>query len=207
MYTPSAFQETRQALLFRLMREHPFGLVITVAGGEPCISHVPFHVDAESQTVCWHLAVQNPQSTQLLAGVAVTLVFQGPHAYVSPRWYEKPGVPTWNYLAVHVSGAPEAMAADETGALVKAMTRIYEGEKGLGEFEQASSYANMQQAITGFRLRARSLQGKFKLSQNRSRLDQESVARQLLASTRPADVEVGKIMQELLAVASSNRPA
>jgi transcriptional regulator len=201
LYTPSHFREQREELLLRIMQEHHFGLVITAEGGEPLISHVPLHVNVANRTVSWHLAVQNPQCAALRAGARATLVFQGPHAYVSPRWYEsREAVPTWNFIAIHVhsSGAAETLSAAETAELLGLMTHQYEGEQGLRGYENTAGYTRLQEAIAGFRIPARSLQGKFKLSQNRSLVDQRAVAQQLLASSRESDREVGMIMQELL---------
>jgi transcriptional regulator len=198
LYIPAAFRERRDAVAFALMARHPFGMVISVVDGQPLISHIPFHINVANRTVCWHLARQNPHCAALLAGAGATLVFNGPHAYASPRWYETAGVPTWNYVTVHLSGAPEPLSGPETAELLAALSRQYEGDGGLGSYEQSPHYAGLLQAIAGFRMRAQDLQSKFKLSQNRSPADQRAVAQQLLASGRAPDVEVGRIMLELL---------
>jgi transcriptional regulator len=198
LYVPPAFREERETLVFSLLGRYPFGMVVTMAGSELLISHVPFHFDGENRTVFWHLAMQNPHCAALQAGGKTTLVFNGPHAYISPRWYEKSAVPTWNYIAVHITGAPESLSGPETADLVAMLSHQYEGDAGLGGYGQSHQYAGLLGAIIGFRMKAQDLQSKFKLSQNRSLEDQRAVALQLLASPRTTDAELGRIMLELL---------
>lgn len=85
MYVPEHFRETDSAAAYAFMMAHPFGLAVTVVDGAPFISHVPFLVDAAAGRIRWHPAAANPQSAQLGAADQATLVFLGPHAYVSPR--------------------------------------------------------------------------------------------------------------------------
>lgn len=183
MYIPGHFAGEDEAAI-GLMREHPFGLVVTVGNGEPFISHVPFLLAEDGARVAFHLARANPQCMELQAAGRATLVFQGPHAYVSPRWYADPNVPTWNYAAVHVRGPVRALDERGTAALVAAFSRAYEGPAGLGEFEHSASYAALLRGIIGFELSVEQRSAKFKLSQNRKPADRASVMAQLAADPR-----------------------
>jgi transcriptional regulator len=202
MYVPNHFAEHDTSTIAAFMRAHPFGLVLTVAKGEPFISHVPLHVMPGDTRVQWHLARANPQTAELLAQGRATLVFHGPHAYVSPRLYESPSVPTWNFAAVHVSGAVQGLDAAATAELVATLSHEYDGDASLRGFAGTPPYARMLEAIAGFELSIERCTAKFKLSQNRSEADRRAVARQLLASVRSEERETG----EMMAGAFADRP-
>jgi transcriptional regulator len=186
MYTPDHFRETDPRQAYDFMAAHPFGLIVTAPPDGPFISHAPFLVNPESATIQWHLAAANPQVAQLVAGVAAKLVFLGPHAYISPRWYTSPNVPTWNFAAVHVTGRVQALATSRTADIVAALSRQYEGPAGLGEFEHSPLYQRLLGAICGFELVVTEVTAKFKLSQNRPLVDQANVAARLSAGDEQA---------------------
>ncbi len=198
MYTPEHFRGQAAAAAYAFMMAYPFGLAVTVADGEPFVSHVPFIVEPASCKIRWHLAAANPQCAQLAAGAATTLIFHGPHAYISPHWYAQPNVPTWNYVAVHARGRLRGLAPAETAEVVAALSRTYEGAAGLGEFAESSLYTKLLTAIRGFELTVEHLIEKRKLSQNRPAADQASVATQLRASTDQAARAIGEMMQRNL---------
>lgn len=198
MYIPSAFKEEREDLIFTLIQQNPFGMVVTAADGIPCVNHIPMLLAPEQRAVHFHLAAQNPQLAQLRAGQPVTLVFHGPHAYVSPTWYEQPGVPTWNFMAVHVSGVAQEVTPEELASHMHEMVTRFEGRPGLEGFEGVPAYNKMLTAIVGFTLPLDQVEAKFKLSQNRSRADQLTVAHKLLDSVDASAQATGRIMLELL---------
>jgi transcriptional regulator len=172
----------------------------------PVASHVPLVIAAEDDAVVLsgHLARPNTQWQSFGAGEAL-VIFTGPHAYVSPALYEKrESVPTWNYIAVHAYGVPEALspadAPDELRAALEALIAAHDG----GYREQWDSLPTkyrdgMLQGIVGFRMRVTRLEGKWKLSQNRSLHDQQSVAAALGAAADPTISAVGQVMTERLA--------
>ena len=108
MYTPRHFADAEEEGL-ALVRAHPFAVLLTADGG---VSHAPLILDpaATSGTrLIGHLARANPHARAFEATGSVLAIFSGPEGYVSPRWYatKKAGgqtVPTWNYLAAHVTG-------------------------------------------------------------------------------------------------------
>ena len=105
MYLPPYFAEDDQEILYSVIRENNFGLLVTTTDGAPLASHLPFLL--EGDTLVAHMARANPQWEAFESGAEVLCVFHGPHGYVSPNWYaNKKSVPTWNYVAVHVYGAP-----------------------------------------------------------------------------------------------------
>src|SRR5688572_28058136 len=108
MYIPEAFREDRPEALQALIREHCFGTLVSRHEGERGASHVPLLLDRDHGphgTLLGHMARANPQWQGFREGEEVLAIFQGPHAYVSPSWYETElSVPTWNYAVVHACG-------------------------------------------------------------------------------------------------------
>src|SRR5262245_55708329 len=106
MYIPTAFAETDPGTLFGFIEAYSFGLLVSTHQGGPFASHLPLLLEREAGphgTLLGHMARANPQWHDL-DGQEVLAVFSGPHAYVSPTWYESEQVvPTWNYVAVHAS--------------------------------------------------------------------------------------------------------
>src|ERR1051325_4993135 len=118
MYIPNSFREDDPALLHELIRQYNFGILVTQhdsssssgQGVSPFAAHLPFLVDAKRGphgTLVAHMARANPQWRDFADGREALAIFQGPHAYISPSWYDEPvSVPTWNYAVVHAYGTP-----------------------------------------------------------------------------------------------------
>lgn len=193
MYIPKAFQETDPELLRAFIRQHGFGTLVTHASDGIHVSHVPMLLDGE--TVLGHLAAANPQCTHLAEGAAAVCIFQGPHGYVSPTWYQAPGVPTWNYAAVHAEGRAEAVTDKaRLRKIVEALAAQYEQDREPPW--QADYPERMLEAIVGFRIPIASLEGKFKLSQNRTAADRRGVVEALERSDHAADAELAALMRQ-----------
>ena len=124
-------------------------------------------------------------------------VFQGPHSYISPAWYEdQVTVPTWNYAVVHVYGTPRLI--DDPGELrpmVERLTRQHEGAEGEWDLSQADPVIETElKAIVGFEIPVDRIEGKYKFNQNRSHEDQAGVVRNLAESPDPTRRAVADIM-------------
>lgn len=186
MYLPAPFAEPDPERLRALIASHPFGMLVAAgAGDEPEIAHVPCAFAPGRDALWGHVARANPV-WRAFDGRAVTLVFWGPHGYISPRFYG-PGqnVPTWNFTAVHVRGAPRLLERDED---VDALLRRLGAEHEAGSASpwtpdelDPAAYANLRRAIVAFEVPLTEVVGKFKLSQNRSLADRAGVARALEA--------------------------
>ena len=193
MYIPSHFRESDERVLAEFIDAHAFGTLVTTDRGAPCASHLPFLHDREGRTLHAHVARGNPQWQQIAAAPDVLVMFVGPHGYVSPTWYAEPGVPTWNYTAVHVYG--RARAVDDAAATGRHV------EKLAARFERGSaapwvpSYEPKRLlGIVGIEIRITEIQGKFKLSQNRSAEDRARVAARLEASGTDNDAALAKLV-------------
>src|SRR5947209_4161347 len=123
MYIPTAFAEQDRARLHAFVEAYSFGLLVSTHGGEPFATHLPLLLERDAGphgTLVGHMARANPHWREL-DGRAVLAVFSGPHAYVSPAWYEAEHVvPTWNYVAVHAYGT--CRLVDDPAALAGILT-------------------------------------------------------------------------------------
>jgi transcriptional regulator len=175
MYRPDAFRlDDRQTLLAHATA-HPFATVITQGKGGLTVSHLPLLVDARRNVLRGHLARENPQCDDFAARSEALAIFHGPHAYVSPSIYEEqPSVPTWNYAVVQVTG--RARLVNET-ALRSILDELVARFDPTGwRLEAPDDYVRSAlEAIAGFEIPIERLEGKFKLSQNRSLDDQRRV--------------------------------
>lgn len=195
MYLPPHFEQQDADEIQRFIAANPFATLVTVADGEPFASHVPLSPEVgENLRLIGHLAKANPQWQHFATGSRAMAIFHGAHAYVSPTWYEKPGVPTWNYATVHVYGRVKLIYDPETlREQVNRMSQYFEGD---GEKAWVPIYPDkMLDAIVGFVLEADEVQAKYKLSQNRSQIDRENVANALQASAVENDQGVASLMK------------
>ncbi|MDM0044341.1 FMN-binding negative transcriptional regulator [Variovorax dokdonensis] len=174
MYLPSRFEARDRAVALQLMRAHPFAALAAVDDeGLPFISQLPMVVqerDDDGLTIWCHCAKPNPLWRHLQARPRARVLFQGPHAYMSPSVYpDLARVPTWNYLSVQcVVDARLVESPDEKDALLKRLISEHEPAydaqwRALGEeFQQ-----KMLTGIVGLELRVMSLQCAVKLNQHR----------------------------------------
>ena len=177
MYTPQHFDVTDKAELFSFIEANGFGQLVSTVAGRIVSTHIPFLLSADRTHLLAHVARQNPQHGEI-EDQEVLVSLQGPHDYVSPSWYSSPGVPTWNYQAVHIYGECKVFTDTERlQVLVENLTAQY--EKTMTVPWQPAYNPSMLGAIVGLEISIRELQGKFKLSQNRSLADQQAVAQQL----------------------------
>jgi transcriptional regulator len=183
LYRPDHFSVDDRAAIARLVHDYPFAMLVTPASPEPFVSHLPLLLVPEGEshgTLIGHFARANPHWRHV-QDVESLVVFHGPHAYVSPSWYGQPErmVPTWNYATVHAHGTLEIVTdAAETRGILDALIQRFEGGRAapwtlrMPDRERDAMVA----AIVAFRIRVTRLEGKFKLSQNRSPADRARVA-------------------------------
>ena len=183
MYSPPYNRIENLREIADFMRANSFAVVVTGTGGTLHASHLPVTVEEKDGKlfVHSHMAKNNPQWKEFFDD-EVMVVFAGPHAYVSPRWYEdKERVPTWNYAAVHAYGVPQ-MNSDKR---VKAQSqrRLIESldPQWLPKHDALrQEYVEMMlDGIVNFSIPVSRLETRWKLSQNRGRREMESIAAEL----------------------------
>lgn len=184
MYLPRHFDERRPELLAALLREQPLGWLVTPQTGGLQADPVPWlhepGADGAPGALLGHVARANPLWRETPAGAEVLVLFQGPHAYVSPNWYpskaeQGKAVPTWNYQALQVRGRLQVQDDPAAArAIVTRLTRVHEAAQPAPwavDDAPADYLAAMLKAIVAVRVEITAWDGKWKLSQNRSPAD------------------------------------
>ncbi len=203
MYVPEHFRVDDRETLYGVIRDNNFGMLASTVAESPFVSHLPFLL--EGDVLVAHMARANPHWQSFADGREVLCVFQGPHAYVSPSWYEEEqAVPTWNYAAVHVYGNPEIIDDAEL-AYTDQQKLVDAHEGGFAEpwhleDRNRGFVDGMIRSIVNFRIPIERLEGKFKLSQNRPDHDRKNVIDALSRSDDAMAVACGKFMQDQAAI-------
>ncbi len=208
MYIPSAFNEDDLASLHRQIEGTRLAVLVTFGSRGLQANHVPllFNPDqGPNGTLHGHLSKANPQWREMEAGAEALVIFPGPDAYVSPSFYPSKAehglaVPTWNYLAIHAYGIPEVLHdSDRLRELVSTLTAKHEAGRPQPwtlEDAPAEYIAKMLNAIVGFTIPISRLEGKRKLTQNRSAADIAGVQAGLAASSELNDNEIAQLMRQ-----------
>lgn len=127
MHPNPAFRGTPSARSLAFARERAFGVLTVVRDGAPLFAHVPFLLTQRGDLADLHLVRSNPIARALKSPLAGTIVVSGPDSYVSPDWYEiDDQVPTWNYIAVHLTGTLELRPQGEMRALLDRQAAYFE---------------------------------------------------------------------------------
>lgn len=203
MYNPKHFRTDDVAQMQALMRANSFATLVTQHEGEPFASHLPFLVDTTPGPrgrLLAHVSRANPQWHDLAAGQTALVIFQGPHAYVTPSWYTAElSVPTWNYATVHAYGTARIVEdRDELYDMLKLLVTTHEaGFEQPWPMKLPDEYMNnMMRGVVGFEIAITRLEGKLKLSQNRSLEDRQRVADELAASTDQTSLALASMMRK-----------
>lgn len=204
MYIPSAYRHEEEALLQEIIEKHSFATMIITQDNHPNVVHLPLLFDSLTRTLKGHIARANPISRlDLSQPYECLVIFQGPDAYVSPSWYAtkvETGkvVPTWNYIAVHVHGTLRLVQeAEWVLQNVSMLSDKHEAEHHLSwkvDDAPPAYISSMLRAIVGVEVTITSVDGKFKLSQNKSAADVEGVISGLRSSGSSSEAEIANWM-------------
>jgi transcriptional regulator len=200
MYVPKHFEVADAATLAAFLRANPFATMVSLLNGEMIATHLPVLLDGDAAAggrLVGHVARANPHWQAFDGATESLVIFAGPHAYVSPAWYDiSPAVPTWNYAAVHVYGVARALEdAEALAGIVDRLTEVFD-RSGYGPKSVSPEYkAGMLRGIVGFELQITRVQGKYKLSQNRSLEDRRSVVHHLEQSPHGVEQALAGLMQ------------
>ncbi|TND09961.1 MAG: transcriptional regulator [Bacteroidetes bacterium] len=180
MYIPPYFRNSDTADLVSFMREYSFALITSNGALVPMATHLPFVCEERDQHIFLlsHFSKANPHWQSLQDGSEVLIVFQGPHAYISPSNYEKKqNVPTWNYIAVHARGLIRIIRDEEdTRKVLEKMIGSYEpGYREQFDSLSGDYISGMIKGIVAFEVEVVQLEGKFKLSQNKTARERENI--------------------------------
>ena len=197
MYIPALNRVENPKSINAFLHAQSFATLITTSENGIVASHLPVLFDEKENVLRSHMARANQQWKGFSNGEDVLCIFHGPHAYISPSWYEQQHtVPTWNYAVVHVYGKPSLVSENELKQIVLDTTRKFEStmpqpwKMPLSEEE----IAGMLKAIVGFRIAINRVEAKFKLGQNRSPEDQAKMLRNLQAAPDEESRALGRFI-------------
>ncbi len=196
MYIPKHYAASSDQTCIDYIAKNPFGLLACNGIDTPNLTHLPFLINEHGTEIISHMAKANPHlkdvSTQ-----KCTVIFSGPDAYIGTQHYDnQQNVPTWNYISIHAHGTLSVVEdMDENIALMEAFIQkvdpsFYPQWKGLNE----NYKMGMLSAITPFTIKIEELEGKFKLSQNKT----EDEQRRIIAHLESAEPKLAAAMNRFL---------
>lgn len=184
------------------IKRNAFATLISQVDGKPWATHLPFVLgtnNAGEPVLSGHLAKANQQWKSISEKDDVLVIFQGPHAYISSSWYNHENVPTWNYLAVHVSGKIRLIEGEELMDHLKSLTDTYEEGRPNGvrvETMSESYVAGQLRALVGFEIKIEEVNASAKLSQNRDDVNYHHIVEKLEESEFSLDKEIASEMKK-----------
>jgi transcriptional regulator len=207
MYIPRANQEQRIPVLHKLMEEQPLASLITMGSSGLFASHIPMVLEqngAKGQ-LRGHISRANTQWRDYSPSVEALAIFSGPQHYITPNWYlekEETGkvVPTWNYVVVHAYGYLKIIEDGEwLMTHLASLTKIHEAESPVPwKIGDAPPHyiASLAKGIVGLEITIGRLEGKWKVSQNRSEQDRARVAMGLAELNTKESLQMKALVEE-----------
>ena len=173
MYIPRRYEEKDKEKIHEFIRANSFAILISVRDGRAMGTHIPLQLETDEagqDILMGHISIGNEQKYTLTDGAEVLAIFPGPHAYISPRWYTKMNVPTWNYLSVHVYGTLKIIEGEALKAALSRLIDNYEHALPqpvhIDEIPEKTLHDEIR-GIVGFQITVTEYQAAAKLSQNR----------------------------------------
>lgn len=205
MYRPSSFVVDDQSILHDFIRNNSFAAMVSAEGTALVATHLPLMLDktrGANGTLVGHMAKANSQWKQA-DGQSVLCLFTGPHAYISPGWYqESQVVPTWNYVAVHASGTLKLETRPaELVKIVRQTVEVYEDTMPTPwdiDSVDPALVEKLAEGIVGFSIEIRQLEGQWKLSQNHSIERRNRVVEGLKQRNMNDDVALANLMESAI---------
>ena len=207
MFVPKHFEIADRWEIAGIIEKYSFGILVSDTEGELMATHIPFLLRRDDsgapQTLAGHMARANPHWRAFDGNREAMVIFQGPHAYISPSWYPaKEKVPTWNYVAVHAYGTPTIIESpDAVRALLAEMVSTF--ESGFATpwplNGQPEAYLDrMQQGVVAFDIPIRRLDAKAKLNQNHTAENRAGAIEGLRERRTEDDLAIAAMMEEAL---------
>jgi len=173
MHMNPAFRKTPEQVNLGFARERSFGTLAVSAPDGPLLSHVPFRLTEDNAIAEFHLMRSNPILRALESPMPAVIAVAGADSYLSPDWYGDPQqVPTWNYVAVHLRGTAETLPSEELGPLLDRLSADFEARLApklpwTRAKMEAEAQAKMMRMIVPCRMSLESVDGTWKLNQNK----------------------------------------
>jgi transcriptional regulator len=180
MYISKLYREEDRSKIVEFLRQNEFATLVTYDGEKPTASHLLMEVveDGEALQLNGHMSRANPLWKTFESNPEVLVIFQGPHTYISPTWYNHVNVPTWNYQVVHMYGAPRIVTDhEEYKAMLSRLVARHEGSSSGYRLETLDPdfVVKQMQGTVGFQIVVTRIEANYKLSQNRDDEDYHNI--------------------------------
>ncbi|HEX8563028.1 MAG TPA: FMN-binding negative transcriptional regulator [Flavobacterium sp.] len=201
MYVPDIYKNEDPEAIRAFLRKNAFGILVNRNYGKLWATHTPMELDFNtdgSEVLYGHVSRENPQWQSFSSGEQVLAIFNGPHAYISPSWYDHENVPTWNYTAVHVYGKIRIVEGDVVINFLKKLMDKYEATvDNPKKFEDLTPQTLIQaRGIVCYEIQIEEIHAVSKLSQNRDNENYNNIISELEKSGNPDAKAVAEEMRK-----------
>lgn len=200
MYTPKLYREEDRSKILEFLQKYDFAILVCHDGRKPVAGHLLVEVveQGEKLFVNGHMSKANPLWKTFDKTAEVLVIFQGPHTYISPTWYNHVNVPTWNYQAVHVYGTPRLVTDhDEAYRLLQRLVDRYESSSHYKMETLPPDFVEKEiRGIMAFQIEVTQIEANYKLSQNRNDADYWNVVSHLEERTDELSHGVAEAMKK-----------
>jgi transcriptional regulator len=201
MYIPKHFNIDDERTIYDFIEKYSFATLFSQHNGEPFATHLPLILNKSENALYGHFARPNEQWKDA-ENQQVLVIFQGPHSYISPSWYETmKAVPTWNYVSIHVYGKMEIIENQKViFDSLNDMVKKYESPASPYNLSDVdpSFIEGMSKGIVAFRINITKIEAKAKLSQNHPVERQELIIKQLENTSHQDNLQVATLMKKNL---------
>jgi len=185
MHPNPVFHDADSARNIGFARVRGFGLLVVQAEDGPHLSHIPFLLSDDAETADLHLVRSNPIARMGEGPHRAKIAVSGPDSYVSPDWYGvSDQVPTWNYIAVHLTGTLERLPQEAMHEILDRQSAAYEAQLSpkapwtTGKMTP-DVLEKMMRQIVPFRFTVAEVDGTWKLGQNKPEAARLSAAKEM----------------------------
>ncbi len=201
MYIPKVYENKNLEEVKQFIQENSFGILVTQQNGKSLATHIPLELSENEfgkDVLVGHISKANPQWHNFSDKGEVLTIFNGPHSYVSSSWYDFEEVPTWNYIAVHVSGIIKTIEGEALYKSLKELMEKYEKpSKNPANIEDMSDKTMRQiNGIIGFEIEITDIQAAYKLSQNRDEKNHQAIITELNETDNRGSKEIASRMNK-----------
>ena len=204
MYIHKLNREENREKILEFLRQNEFATLVTYDGEKPVASHLLMEIveDEENLFVNGHMSRANSLWKTFEKNVEVLVIFQGPHTYISPTWYDHINVPTWDYQSVHVYGRPRLITEHgEAYGLLKRLIDRHEANRDYRLEGLPKDFVEQEmKGIVAFQIEVTRMEANYKLSQNRDDENYRSIVAHLEERTDDLSQGVARAMRK-------NRPS
>lgn len=201
MYIPKHFNIDDKNIIYDFIEKYSFATLFSQHNGEPYATHLPLLLNKSENSLYGHFARLNEQWKDV-ENQQVLMIFQGPHCYISPSWFETTkSVPTWNYVTIHLYGKLEII--EDRKVIFESLNHM------VNKYETPDSTYNlmdidpsyiegMSKGIVAFKIKITKIEAKAKLSQNHPVERQELIIKNLENTSIPENIQVASLMKKNL---------